>query len=319
MLELLTKEGFTLDSSVKLRTFDGTLLDDMDTIKTYLATITTSKSAKLQPYKSFYYINHDNDYIKIKTSKHAVLSVYCYKHDPRYKRYFGLLTYDGSHYHGFQKQPSDPSIQETLEQILKHLCGHDVTIHASGRTDKGVHALEQPFHFDSSTNIPVQRLLKVINDMLPSDIKLLNLDEVLPVFHARYDALKKTYRYMIDLTDNPFNAHYQAKASNLNVDAFKERLNTFIGTHDFTNFSKQNHQGNSIRTIYTIDYLKSDESFTIEITGDGFLRYMVRMMIGAALHLDKNAIEKALDDPNTPVLKYVSEANGLYLKAVYYN
>lgn len=317
MLDLLKKHGLILAENPLIRTFHGEILSGERAVKAYLEHIEWPLSSPLQSYKHFYYFNEDKAYVKLKHEENVIKTIYCMHHKDNTERYFGVLSYDGSHYDGFQRQNDASTIQTAVENVLAHLFQSKVTIHASGRTDKGVHSLMQPFHFDASNKIPLKKLYEVINHMLPSDIALKALTVVPPVFHARYDAVKKTYLYIIDRSDNPFNAHYQAKIHNIDLNQFKTNLECFIGEYDFSNFAKSTDK-NHVRTIYDIVLSENKESIHIEITGNGFLRYMVRMMIGAALHHKKATIIKGLNKPSVPIAKHVAMPNGLYLKSVEY-
>jgi len=317
MLVLFEKYGLILAEDALIRTFEGEILSGDCAVKAYLEHIERTLTSTLQSYKHFYYFNEDKAYVKIKHEENVIKTIYCMHHEDNTERYFGVLSYDGSHYDGFQRQNNAPTIQTAVENILAHLFQTQVTIHASGRTDKGVHSFMQPFHFDANNKIPLKKLYEVINHMLPSDIALKSLTVVPPIFHARYDTVKKTYLYKIDRSDNPFNAHYQAKIKNIDLKQLKTNLECFIGQHDFSNFAKSIDKDN-VRTIYDIVLSEDKESIHIEITGNGFLRYMIRMMIGAALNHKKATIIKGLNKPSVPIAKHVAIPNGLYLKSVEY-
>lgn len=236
-------------------------------------------------------------------------------------RYRVDLSYDGTNYKGFQKQPHNTTIQDTLEKCLTHLCQETILIHPASRTDAHVHALHQVIHFDTSSSISKETLIKQLNYMLPRDVRAISIENVPQVFHARYDTIKKTYQYILTKETNPLKAHYTHYIHDFNKEKALSILNTVIGTHDFKNFSKSQENINTTRTIQQVKIIEQPSKYIIEITGDGFLRHMVRMLIGHLLYElthQKNTFKEALNNPLKAHRKYLAPPQALYLKTIAY-
>lgn len=243
---------------------------------------------------------------------------------PRWK---AIVSYDGSHYGGWQKQKNADSIQEHIEKALYKIHSYDVSITASGRTDALVHALGQVFHFDSEKEIDGEHWRRAINSLLPKDIRIQSVEQTKDAFHARFDAKKKRYDYLVtqDIL-NPFLEHYMGKERlELDVDYMNECAAIFIGTHDFTSFTsnKIDPRKDRIKTIYRCEAIKEERNIRLVFEGNGFLRYMVRMLsqtlIEAGKHrLSKTEIQQMLEAKDKHVCRYKAVPQGLYLIYVAY-
>ncbi|MEF2969024.1 tRNA pseudouridine(38-40) synthase TruA [Paenibacillus sp. M1] len=220
------------------------------------------------------------------------------------------ISYDGTAYFGFQTQPGGNTVQDRLEDAIRQLTGEEVKIHGSGRTDAGVHARRQTFHFVTSSQIPVERWRHALNGRLPSDIRITDVVEVPLEFHSRRSAKRKTYRYSIngnrvfDVFNYPYQLHHPGA---LNIEAMHEGLAHLIGTHDYTSFaSRHSTKQSHVRTIYEawIEVEKgtgagSHEQGIIHIylTGNGFLQHMVRIIVGTLLQVGEG--KRRPDDMKT--------------------
>ena len=244
-------------------------------------------------------------------------------------RYFAIVQYKGSNFCGWQKQSVSklPSIQEEIERVLSKLLNQVIKIFGSGRTDAGVHALGQAFHFDCDKEIDAFKFVHGFNELVNKDIVLNQIEKVNDDFHARFSAKKKTYLYKIETSKNssPFNKGLMLQLhSNLDVEKMKEASQVFVGTHNFQNFtSKEEDEQNYSRTIESILFSINENIIEIELTGNGFMRYMVRMIVGNLIQvglgkLTKEEIEKNLNDPIRKVSSYKAPADGLYLEEVIY-
>lgn len=239
-------------------------------------------------------------------------------------RFKCFVSYDGSNFSGWQIQKNARTIQEEIQKVLSIICKEEIIITASGRTDAGVHAVNQVFHFDCDLDIPWE---KAMNALLPSDIHINHVAKVSQNFHARFDASSKRYVYKINVGDyNVFGRDYILQYNRyIDVNKLKEALNLFIGTHDFTSYNKTPIHiiPNQVRTISNIMVDESEEIVTIEIVGDGFLRHMIRMLIATALayaegKISLNKIKYALETPDKNLIQFNVEGCGLYLKGVDY-
>jgi tRNA pseudouridine38-40 synthase len=241
-------------------------------------------------------------------------------------RYKAVISYDGTLFHGFQKQKKHRSVQEELENAIYKAFDQKKEVYASGRTDKGVHALAQVIHFDLNLDLQRRNLKKAMNSFLPQDIYVNNVEKVDDNFHARFNAKAKTYRYLLDLNEvNPLlvNYRYYYKGPKLDLSKLDEIPKIFIGTKDFKAFSKGNEKENTVRTIYTFTIKNIDNLLVFEIKGDGFLHNMIRLIIGMILEVLKgklgvNKLKEILDSKDQKLTPKLVPGSGLYLVSVEY-
>jgi len=246
-----------------------------------------------------------------------------------------LLAYDGSGYAGWQRQKKCLTIQGVLEEAIATMTREEITLHGAGRTDAGVHAVGMVANFTTAADIPCPGFLKGLNSILPPDIRILKAEEAEPGFHARRSAQAKTYCYRICNspvqlpTDRLYSAHLPVP---LDMDAIRSCITRLLGSHDFSSFeaagSRDPRTGTgrgAVRNILAagIEQSAVPGSHEFLITGDGFLRHMVRNIIGTLLEVgrgkitarDFSAIISARDrnaaGPTAP-------AHGLFLKKVHY-
>ena len=242
-------------------------------------------------------------------------------------RILGICSYKGTAYYGWQKQVGFVSVQSTIEDALSKVYDSQINITGSGRTDAGVHAIKQYFHFDTSKEKDLNQLAYSINRMLPEDIKILSFEMVADDFHARYNAKKKIYEYRIVLDNkDPFqNDLAYVYPMEFDLDLFKEALNKFVGKHNYQDFtSKEEDEGEFVREIYEINIDKIDNKINVRFIGNGFMRYQIRNMIGAAINVANK--KESLDfvdyhlkeGKKREIISYKSPANGLYLIDVVY-
>ena len=240
----------------------------------------------------------------------------------------GICSYKGTNYYGWQKQVGFISVQEKIEKVISQVYDTPITIYGSGRTDAGVHALKQYFHYVSNKEKDLNQLAYALNKMLPEDIKILSLKEVNDDFHSRYSVKQKIYEYRILLTNkDPFNDDLAyVYPLSLDVALLEKALKKFEGTHNYQDFtSKEEDEDNFIRTIYSVNIFKEDNLLKIRFTGNGFMRYQIRDMIGTAIAVaagkeSLDFIDKHLLDNKVKreIISYKSPACGLYLVDVIY-
>ena len=237
------------------------------------------------------------------------------------------LEYDGTNYLGWQKQKVGITIQGTLEEAIKVLTKEEVEVTGSSRTDAGVHAKGFVANFKTNSKIPSEKFREAINHKLPEDIVILKSEEVEEEFHARYNAMGKTYSYSILNRDAPSaidrNYLYHVKRK-LDVESMKEACQYFIGTHDFSAFKTSGSSvKTSVRTIKELYIEDSNDIIKIYVTGDGFLYNMVRIIVGTLIMVGSNKI-KPLEIKNIIASKEREKAgicvpaSGLVLEKVYY-
>ena len=240
-----------------------------------------------------------------------------------YTRIKCSVTYDGSTFNGFQRQPDLKTVQGEIEKALWYLLKEKITIHSSGRTDKGVHAINQVFHFDTLSKIEPKDFARVLRSYLPDSIFLLSSEKVYPAFHSRYDSYSKEYMYKINIGEyDPIQRNYEWNISGINLDILRREFMSIKGTHDFTSFTKTKEDKNMIRTIFDVKIEEKDSYIYISITGNGFLRYMVRYLVGTAIEIAKGNINDTLlgfiSYKNSSTVKWKAPSCGLYLKEVIY-
>lgn len=204
-------------------------------------------------------------------------------------RYLIRFSYDGTGFSGYQKQPGERTVEGMLENALYNINNHTETrIFSSGRTDRGVHALGQAAHFDIDVNITLYKLKCALNSLLPEDIHVLSTEIVDKNFHARYNAISKTYIYKINVGEySPIDRnHVYQYCKDLNFDNMRLAINDFLGEHDFKPFvSEEAIKSSYVRTIYSADMKKEGDIITISFTGNGFMKYQVRNMVGVLIKL----------------------------------
>jgi tRNA pseudouridine38-40 synthase len=238
--------------------------------------------------------------------------------------YKATVSYQGTNFQGWQSQKHQNTIQDCIESILYKIFKFKQKIIGASRTDSGVHAYGQVFCFHAPS-IKIEQLNLIFNNSLPDFILIRNIIEIEKSFHPRFLAKKKVYQYLI--TNNKLLPHLNAFILTykkiIDIKKLNECLNLFIGTHDFKSFSKYDYEKNSIRTIYEFNIDKKNEIYIISIVGNGFLRYMIRKLLGAAISyatktikLDYiNDIFKSKNSNNTIIML---PAKGLMLKNILY-
>ena len=239
----------------------------------------------------------------------------------------GICSYKGTNYYGWQKQVGFVSVQSTIEEVLSKVYDMPINITGSGRTDAGVHALRQYFHYDTTKEKDLKQLCYALNKMLPEDIKILSLEAVDDDFHSRYNAKKKIYEYRIVLKNkDPFQDELAfVYPMEFDFDLFKSALDKFVGKHNYQDFtSKEEDEGGFIRTIYNIEVIQEGDLLRVIFTGNGFMRYQIRNMIGSAINVANKKeplefIDRHLqDNKNREIIAYKAPASGLYLVDVVY-
>ncbi len=246
-------------------------------------------------------------------------------------RYFMTFAYDGSKYKGYQVQPKERTVQGEVEKALKKInSGKKVTIHASGRTDAGVHAYNQKAHFDlDMKNITPEKLRDGLNSLLPKDIYIKHIEIVPDDFHARYNVKAKEYIYVINMGEyNPIEKDYVYQYNKkLDVVEMQRALKYLEGTHNFKSFTKADEEKDDyVRTIVQTNLyreLKNVNKITLSFLGTGFLRYQVRNMIGTLIEIGegKRKSEDIIDiiaQEDRRKAGKTAAPEGLYLKDVLY-
>jgi tRNA pseudouridine38-40 synthase len=240
------------------------------------------------------------------------------------------LEYDGGAYVGWQRQAEGVSIQGLLEEALHRIEGGPVTVHGAGRTDAGVHALGQTASFQLAHALDVDALRRALNATLPGDVRVTAVEEAPPGFHARFSARAKTYRYLIANAEfaSPFERNYVWCIPHpLDAAAMADAAAAIAGTHDFAAF--QNTGGaveSTVRTLLTSIVQVDDggRSIVYEVTGDGFLRQMVRTIVGTLVEVGAGrrpagSLLETVESRDRSRAGPTAPAQGLFLVAVHYD
>ena len=239
-----------------------------------------------------------------------------------------VIEYDGSRYHGWQRQKEDRSIQGEIEKALKKITTRRVTLYGSGRTDAGVHARAQVANFESDTRLEPSALMNGLNSLLEDDIVIKGCEPVCATFHARYNAKSKVYHYRILNRTLPAAIGRQYSwfiRKTLNQEAMRDAIAHIIGRHDFKAFEGTGSaRQTTTRHIYSAGLTEQDPgSLVFHIEADGFLRYMVRNIVGTLVDvglekLTPHDFKRVLDSKDRSLASATAPAHGLTLIEVKY-
>lgn len=239
------------------------------------------------------------------------------------------IEYDGSNYKGWQRQSNGITVQEVIETKLSELTGEDIKIFGSGRTDSGVHAMAQVANFRTVCKLTPVQITKAMNSLLPEDIVILDSQEADPDFHAQYSSKSKTYIYQILNRSTPtalLRTKTWFRRNKLDLDLMKEAVKYLKGEHDFRLFAHANITvKTTVRTVYAASIYRDEDLIIFEIEANGFLKRMVRMLVGTLVEVGKGNLTpenfgkllngyakiENLNIPSAP-------ARGLFLKQVKY-
>ena len=238
------------------------------------------------------------------------------------------IEYDGKDFNGWQKQPNKLNIQGTIEKAIQELTGEDVELNASGRTDAGVHALNQVANFKTNSNIPIEKIAIALNSKLKKSILIKNAEEVDEMFHSRLTCKRKTYRYVINNSKygtaiyRTMECHIPQK---LDFEKMQKAAKYFEGEHDFKAFKASGTSSkSSVRTIYKANVFKEGEKIYIELTGNGFLYNMVRIISGTLVdvglgNIAPEQIPNIINEGKRQNAGKTLPAHGLFLVSVEYD
>ncbi len=240
-------------------------------------------------------------------------------------QYLLKISYEGTNYYGWARQSNVPSVCETIENATRKVFGKKLQVISSGRTDRYVHALELPVLLRGDNSLPIDLVKTQMNLNLPLDIRVNEIVLVDNKFLVRYDAKSKKYRYLIDLEGDKNQNHYwQWLYNNFDFDKLLNASKLFIGEKNFASFTAKENYESFIRDIRDISITRLNNNvISIEITGVGFMRFMVRNIVGVLMHHNRNKISDSelidlIDNPEKGKAHYKAPGSGLYLVEVYY-
>lgn len=237
-----------------------------------------------------------------------------------------VYSYDGSDFFGSQRQPKLRTVQGEIERVLKIIFKESIDLITAGRTDRGVHSKKQVSNFYVDSKFPIDRLKRVLNQQLPNDILILDVQEVEMNFNSRFSAIYRAYEYYISEKQNPFKARYQTfVGKKLNIDRLNQIIKYIKGTHNFSNFRLVDCNCRiPIRTIYEAYFIRvDDESIKLYVKGNAFLKSQIRVIVGTVLDIyfknkSENTISEMLLNYDKKYIKIVAEPQGLYLVDIGY-
>ena len=244
-----------------------------------------------------------------------------------------ILTYDGTEFSGWQVQPGAATVQGTLASAIGRITGEKVLPQGSGRTDAGVHALAQVVTFVTETSVPTENFVKALNDILPASVRVLEVAEAPPEFHARHSAQAKTYRYRIyrGAICPPFLARYVWHYPYPLDEAAMTRAAAWVeGEHDFTSFAavdpergREDEPASKVRIIHSSSWERAGRELVYTVRGSGFLHHMVRNLVGTFILVGKGTLQaedvsRILAARNRSAAGPTAPASGLYLVNVEY-
>ena len=243
------------------------------------------------------------------------------------QRYLATVAYDGKDFWGWQSQHHHRNVHDTIEDALAKFHPEYVEIVGSGRTDRGVHAKGQRFHFDSSLGLSCRQMMLAINSNLPEDVKVVNIEIVPTSFHCRFHATTKRYDYWIN--NGPYDLFERDRQlyvkDPLNLDLMRQASLLFIGQHDFSTFcaNRLSEQENQVRSISRLDIIQHGTTIQLIFEGKGFLRYMVRMLTQTLIEVGRQRITvddaaRMLAAKDKDVCRFNAKPHGLYLVEVRY-
>lgn len=241
-------------------------------------------------------------------------------------RYKIVFSYDGTPFYGYAKQPNMFTVQSEIERVLKIILSAEIKIFASGRTDKGVHAINQVAHFDSETHIEdIAKFIVSMNKLIDKAIYIRDIEEVDESFHARFSAKGKIYAYFINFGDySPILRNYELNLKGIDINKMIYASKLFIGKKNFQNFtSKEEDDDGFIREIFDIRSEITANRLIMYFSGDGFMKYEIRKIVGTLIEFAKGKIDadyiiSHLNSEARNIVSFQAPAKGLYLKEVIY-
>jgi tRNA pseudouridine38-40 synthase len=238
------------------------------------------------------------------------------------------VEYDGRAYSGWQSQPDAPNVQDTLQAALSSIAGESISILAAGRTDTGVHALEQVVHFDTNIKRPLNAWVRGANALLPDDIAVLWAHAVPEEFHARFSAQARSYQYVLVNRPSRLGVHYGKAGwfhAPLDLNAMRAAAMQLLGEHDFSAFRSSECQAKTpVKNLQRLDITQRGDTIFFDLTADAFLHHMVRNIVGSLVYVGKGKhppqwMREVLEARNRKHAAPTFMPGGLYLKRIHYD
>lgn len=240
-------------------------------------------------------------------------------------RYLCEISYDGYLFYGFQRQKDKRTVCSLVEEVLRKVLNENILITGASRTDRGVHANSFYFHFDCEKVLDTEKLKVSLNKLISNDIYFKNITTVNEDFHARYSVKSKEYIYVINMGEyNPTRRNYELEYNKkINIKLLKKASKYLVGEHDFKSFTSDSMGKNTVRRVNYIKFKKNKELLIISIEANGFLKYMIRNIIGLFLEINENKktpimTKEILESKDRTKLGIKAPSSGLYLNKIKY-
>lgn len=240
-------------------------------------------------------------------------------------RYLCEISYDGYLFYGFQRQKDKRTVCSLVEEVLSKVLNENILITGASRTDRGVHANSFFFHFDSDKDLDTEKLKTSLNKLISNEIYFKNITTVNEDFHARYSVKSKEYVYVINMGEyNPTRRNYELEYNKkINIKLLKKASKYLVGEHDFKSFTSDSMGKNTVRKVNYIKFKKNKNLLIISIEANGFLKYMIRNIIGLFLEINENKktpimTKEILESKDRTKLGIKAPASGLYLNKIKY-
>ena len=235
-----------------------------------------------------------------------------------------IISYDGTDFHGFQRQREDFTVQQAIEDALFKITGEEINVHGCGRTDAGVHALNYLLSFKTNSTIPAERFPMAVNSVISDGVYVKKAWEADDEFHGRFSVTRKTYVYRINNGEfNPFLRNYTWHYKYpLDVEKMQQAAKALVGTHDFNCFMASGCQVEStVRTMFNADVTRNGDIVEVSLTADGFLYNMVRIITGTLVYVgggkaNVGDIKKIIDSKDRTKAGITAPPQGLFMKSV---
>lgn len=240
-------------------------------------------------------------------------------------RYLCEISYDGYLFYGFQRQKDKRTVCSLVEEVLRKVLNENILIVGASRTDRGVHANSFYFHFDCEKVLDTEKLKASLNKLISNDIYFKNITIVNEDFHARYSVKSKEYIYVINMGEyNPTRRNYELEYNKkINIKLLKKASKYLVGEHDFKSFTSDSMGKNTVRKVNYIKFKKNKNLLIISIEANGFLKYMIRNIIGLFLEINENKktpimTKEILESKDRTKLGIKAPSSGLYLNKIKY-
>ncbi len=327
MKKLYNAEDFLeqLNASAAMKTNAGVYLDQDRVIEAIVANREVFNGVMLDDFlgsRTLYGENRDHWHFKVGFAKQGIQRIVVDRNMVSGRRIRALISYDGTLFYGFQAQKDERTVQAEIDSILTEINGFPTRLRGASRTDAGVHATGQVIDFETARVFTPAKWMHILNRRLPKDIHVKSVHVAPPLFHSRFDVEKKQYRYTLNQGEyDPLRRNFEWTVENLDLEVLKHNLGMLLGRHDFTSFC-HGEKDDRTRTIFKADYENTGNRLELVFVGDGFLHYMLRLIVYQLVQIASGKVEHdiagLLSDMSRKRTTRMAPAGGLCLEKVFY-